>query len=192
MADTAPDPKPLLDYLDKEGNIMGLLVVFCLGSGALLLERIAGANKPGYLSLVWDRGQFFVLTAVGLLLAGAVCFYRQRSTLMWVHGLISLSLAGGQSITNHLSTVDRWMFWWEYRVAWGFVILALVQAGFAFASPYVTRLEAPSVIWGMIVASAAVGLLIYLPWLWVLHHRDRRPSQGRGSRDPWWKRRSRA
>jgi hypothetical protein len=188
MTDATPNPKPLLDYLDKEGNIMGLLVVFCLGSGAIMLERVTGATA-GYFSRIWDKGPLFVLAAVALLLGGAVCFYRQRSTLMWVHGLISLSLAAGRPIGEHLWIVDRWMFWWEYRVAWGFVCLAFVEVVCALASPHVARLEAPSVAWGVIVGTLATGLFIYVPWLWVLHRRDSEPSQGRGSRAPWWRRR---
>ena len=44
------DPKPLLDYLDKEGTVVGLLVAFCVGAAAVLLERLAGAAPCTYLA----------------------------------------------------------------------------------------------------------------------------------------------
>src|ERR1043166_6880232 len=35
-----PDPKPYLDYLDKEMTIMGILSTFCLGIPVVLVERV--------------------------------------------------------------------------------------------------------------------------------------------------------
>jgi hypothetical protein len=70
----------MLDFLDKESSIMGLLAVFCLGSAALVFERVAGATEPAYLSTVWKSGHSFVFVAVVCLLAGAACFHRQRAT----------------------------------------------------------------------------------------------------------------
>jgi hypothetical protein len=130
-----PDAKPLLDYLDKEGNVMGLLSVFCVGTAALLLERLTGASPNTYLTRVWESGRTYVFIGSVLLLLAAAMFYRQRSTLLWVHGLLALAIARSHPPDEYFETVEEWVFWSEYKAAWTCAIVAFVHVACAVISP---------------------------------------------------------
>jgi hypothetical protein len=80
-----PDPKPYLDYLDKEMTIMGVLSTFCLAVPALFFERIIAANEKSighdFLNRLVSMGSIYMITASVLMLFAAMYFYKQRSLL---------------------------------------------------------------------------------------------------------------
>ena len=109
------DPKALLDYLDKEGTLMGLLMAFCVAATGLLFERLAGATTPkgttpSDLVSVWSHGKGYVFAAAASLMFAALMFYRQHRyfsygyTVFW--RLTSLAV---NRWTRRFENVDRWM-----------------------------------------------------------------------------------
>lgn len=170
------DPRPLLDYLDKEGNVMGLLTLFCLGVLAIVLERLTSAAQGSYLGTIWANGEPYVWTASGLMLAAALLFYKQRSTLMWVHGLITFALAagprGGRSLVESIALAHRWQLWMEYQVAWRFLLTGIVAYVLGLMSLHIGLLRfRPSTICissGLVVLA---GFSALCAW-WEARRRD--------------------
>jgi hypothetical protein len=77
------EPKPYLEYLDKEMTIMGILSGFCVAVLALVVDKIAGAKDQTPLASLWTDQSETWLIGAGALLVSALFFYRQRSHLAW-------------------------------------------------------------------------------------------------------------
>lgn len=152
-----PDAKPLLDYLDKEGTVMGLLSAFCVAAALLMLDRTLGAKptESAYLGGVWTAGSWYVIITAASLLFGALMFYLQRSKMLWVLGRLA---------------IDR-MFWWQYRIAWAGVLVAAVYVPLALLSPRWPLLSRGQSWMTLPVLGVAIA---YALWIRVLLRRDRR------------------
>lgn len=115
----ATEPKPYLEYLDKEMTIMGILSGFCVAVLALVVDKIAGAKDSTALSSLWTLQAGTWLIGAGALLVAALFFYRQRSHLAWFYGQISLAqvknASGEDSVENWLRNADSWETWLYYR-----------------------------------------------------------------------------
>jgi len=122
----ATDPKPFLEYLDKEMTIMGILSAFCVAVLALVVDKIAGAKDSSFLASLWGRQANVWVIGSGALLLAALYFYRQRSYLAWYYGQITLAQVmdakGDNSIESLLKAADSWETWLYYRE--GFVGLS--------------------------------------------------------------------
>jgi hypothetical protein len=171
-----PDPKPLLDYLDKEGTMMGFLSAFCVGAGLLMLDRTLGAkaSESPYMASVWAAGSWYVAIAAASLFFGALMFYLQRSKLLWVLGRLAIELAKkGQVDKDTREEVEEWMFWWQYRLAWGAVLLAAIYVPVALVSPRWPPSSPGSVQLWMTLPVLGVAI-IYALWIRMLWRRDQR------------------
>lgn len=74
------DPKPYLEYFDKEMTIMGLLSAVAVAVASFATERIMSADK-GFLSQIGASGRTHVLAGAASALLAALFFYLQRSHL---------------------------------------------------------------------------------------------------------------
>ena len=169
-----PDAKPLLDYLDKEGTVMGFLSAFCVGAGLLMLDRTLGAkaSESPYMASVWESGSWFVSIASLSLFVGALMFYLQRSKLLWVLGRLAIELAKqGQVDATTRAEVEEWMFWWQYRVAWGGVLVSTIYTPVALLSPRWPP-DPPSFAQLLTLLSVVLVAIAYSWWIWVLRRRD--------------------
>jgi hypothetical protein len=137
-----------LEYLDKEMTIMGILSTFCIGSVALVLDRIGGAEpaKNTLFCRLWSQEHTYViLVAVFTAVAGAL-FYMQRSALAWYYGQITLSIESpklnGISTDEWYRDADSWATWIPYQSAFtslsigaGFFLLALLEVSHTLMVP---------------------------------------------------------
>lgn len=163
-----PDPteKIYLDYLDKEMSIMGILSTFCVAVLALVLDRVVSADK-GHLVDVWAKGYPFIVVGSALMLFASLFFYRQRSLLAWYYGQISLCIAKSSKDTEDwLRESDSWATWIYYRVAFGFLIVAFVEYGFALISSISPTLQKCPYTYAQLPVWASIAVLA--PWLWIL------------------------
>ena len=164
-----PDPseKIYLDYLDKEMSIMGILSTFCVAALALVLDKVVSATAGSNLAKVWEHGYPYVIFGSGLMLLASLSFYRQRSLLAWHYGQISLCIARSkEDIKNRLKESDSWATWIHYRAAFGFLIVAFVEYGFALLSITNLSLRQCSYTWAQLPVWA--GIIVLAPWLWIL------------------------
>lgn len=90
LSDAVKEPKPYLDYLDKEMTIMGLLSAFSVALASFATERIVNAEK-GFLHDIWLVGRDHVIAGAATAILAAFFFYLQRSHLAWYYGQIALA-----------------------------------------------------------------------------------------------------
>ena len=141
-----PEKATYLEYLDKEMTIMGILSTFCIAVVALVLDRIAGAEKKSlFLDILHEERTYVLLGSVSFA-AGAAFFYKQRSALAWFYGQIALSME--EKSINKIATAqwykdaDSWATWIPYQSAFtavsfgaGFYLIALLEASGALQVP---------------------------------------------------------
>jgi hypothetical protein len=126
------DPKPYLDYLDKEMTIMGLLSGFSLALAALAVDRIASAGV-GVLAMMWPASGDLILAGSGTALLSAFWFYRQRSLLASYVGQITLAqLKSNQHVESLLVEADGWDTWVNYQRGFAYLFIAFVPYSLAF------------------------------------------------------------
>jgi purine-cytosine permease-like protein len=158
--------KLYLDYLDKEMTIMGILSTFCIASLGISIDRLVFYHSKPSAFVYWNQVNLYCILAMTGLLIAALFFYRQRSSLAYFHGQISLSLTkdDDDSIESHLNEVDGWSMWNYYKAAWWALIIAFSQFGlmllsekFSFTRDH-QLLLAPSII---LLISLRSGIIIY-------------------------------
>lgn len=135
--DMETEPKPYLEYLDKEMTIMGILSGFCIAVLLFVVDKIAGAKEPSLLSSLWAcEPKTWLIGAVALLVA-ALLFYRQRSHLAWYYGQIALAQVrnanGANSVENWLRKADSWEAWLYYREGFISLLFGFLQFGVVVA-----------------------------------------------------------
>lgn len=118
------ETKQYLDYLDKEMTIMGILTaVSVVAPGGIL--NAALTSEKGQITALWATGHFFIVAGSVFCLLAALYFYRERSTLAWFYGQISLEETLGTKdsvkLRNWFLEADSWETWWPYD--WGFIFL---------------------------------------------------------------------
>jgi hypothetical protein len=151
------DPKPYLEYLDKEMTIMGLLSAFAIAVTSFATERILSAEN-GFLSQIARSGRTQILAGAASALLAALFFYLQRSHLAWYYGQIALAQSRG---TASPAPVQDWLTWsdgwdtWKYYQA-GFSVLSLSLFYYVYA-----------IVETLIPAFASASLL-YVLWLPLL------------------------
>jgi hypothetical protein len=130
------DPKPYLEYLDKEMTIMGLLSGFAVAITSFATERILSADK-GFLSQIAGVGRNHVLAGAASALVAALFFYLQRSHLAWYYGQIALAQSRGTSspspVEDWLTWSDGWDTWKYYQTGFSTLTLSLFYYAYAIA-----------------------------------------------------------
>jgi len=153
---------------------MGLLSAFCVAAALLMLDRTLGAKptESGYLGGVWAAGSWYVIITAASLLFGALMFYLQRSKMLWVLGRLAIDLAKeGRLNEETRGEVEKWMFWWQYRIAWAGVLVAAVYVPLALLSPRWPLLSRGQIWMTSPLLVVAIG---YARWIRVLFLRDQR------------------
>jgi hypothetical protein len=164
-----PDPtqKIYLDYLDKEMSIMGILSTFCVAALALVLDKVVSAITGSNLAKVWENGHLYVIIGSASMLFASLFFYRQRSLLAWHYGQISLCIArSSEDIESWLRESDSWATWIHYRIAFGCLIVAFIEYGFALLSLKYLSVQKCPYTWAQLPVWA--GIVVLAPWLWIL------------------------
>lgn len=181
----AINPKPYLEYLDKEMTIMGLLSAFSVALASFATEKIISANK-GFLCDLWTHGQDHVITGALLAVLSAYFFYLQRSHLAWYYGQITLSearaAASPVSLEDWLTWADGWDTWTRYQT--GFTALTLSFASYAYA---VTEALTPSTraispLWSLWLPLSIAALIAGVHWYGLTKF-----SQEEYPFTAWWK-----
>lgn len=147
------EPKPYVDYLDKEMTIMGLLSAFSVAFASFATDRIVSSGNA-FLSNVWQKGSDHVMLGAVTALLAALFFYLQRSLLAWYYGQICLAhalhRASPNSVADLLHDADGWDTWVRYQA--GFAMLTLSFASYAYAiakamNPAFNNVSSLWVIW---------------------------------------------
>jgi hypothetical protein len=122
------DPKPYLDYIDKEMNFCGIITTFSLASVLFMFDKLL--SKPEDAGNINFKSSYFIL-ALGSLIVSAFFLFRQRSVLAHHYGQISLEVTQpgftGKSLTTWLREVDDWSFWNLYIYGISLIKCAFVQ-----------------------------------------------------------------
>ncbi|HEY0795458.1 MAG TPA: SET domain-containing protein [Acidisarcina sp.] len=144
------DTKQYLDYLDKEMSIMGILTAASVIAPGGVLNAALTSDK-GQMTALWNADHFFILSGSVFCTLAALFFYKERSTLAWYYGQISLEeIVGAKDsikLREWLKEADSWETWWPYD--WGFIFLV---TGFI---EYLLAL---------------VFFLLPQEWPWLAHH----------------------
>lgn len=178
------DPKPYLEYLDKEMTIMGLLSAFSITLAAVVTDRIVTA-KHGFLNDVWMHGKYHIIAAGVLAVVAALLFYLQRSLLAWYYGQICLAQVRGptspRTLKAWLKDADGWDTWARYQG--GFI--ALVGAALCYAYAVVEGLSDEELsgpfywpLWLLLVIVVAI-------FLWRRHVLNAYPQEDKPGK-AWW------
>jgi hypothetical protein len=178
-----PDPKPYLEYLDKEMAIMGLLSTFCVLVIGLTVNSSLGADR-GELKNVWPYGHWYLLGGSFWMLVAAVLFYRQRTLLAYYYGQIALCHVQGSSgdyenADTALRDSDAWITSFFYQSGFACLIAGFVNYGIALLSIIVPRLRETEAIFGFALAG---GIIVLGFALWNhrrLQARDEEPRERR-------------
>jgi hypothetical protein len=165
MAD--PDPKPYLDYLDKEMAIMGLLSTFCVLVIGLTVNSSLSAER-GELKNVWPYGHWYLLGGSFWTLIAALLFYRQRSLLAYYYGQIALCHVQGsagefENVESAMLDADAWITWFFYQCGFACLIAGFVNYGIALLSLTVPGVRDPTAIWSLALAGGVV-VLAFAVW----------------------------
>jgi hypothetical protein len=161
----AQDPKPYLEYLDKEMTIMGLLSTFDVAVTGLILNASLGQQR-GELQTVWQSGHWYLVTASFWMLLAALIFYRQRSLLAYYYGQIALSAvdqscADYRNIESALKEANSWTTWFLYRVAFACTIVGFFNYGLALVSTVASPVRNATAIL-VVVGASAISILVYM------------------------------
>lgn len=161
------DPKPFLEYLDKEMTIMGLLSVFSLALASLATERIATATK-GFLYDVWLMGGHHVIAGAAMAVVAALLFYLQRSHLAWYYGQIALAQVRGatspRQIADWLTYADGWDTWIRYQVGFIALTVSITCYVYAVAETLNQSLSAFSKVWSLWLPLCLMLIVATIRW----------------------------
>jgi|GEM_PF-2790391 len=131
--------KLYLDYLDKEMTITGVLSTFCVAVPAVILERVASAEK-NYLAELWASGSWYFMFASILMLIASGVFFKQRSVLAWYFGQVSLKMAlplhDTKQVNEWMKEADSWRAWIPYNIGFWLTFTAAAQYVIAVGSVY--------------------------------------------------------
>jgi hypothetical protein len=163
---TMIDPKPYLEYLDKEMTIMGLLSAFSVALASFASEKIVTAES-GFLREVWMHGQDHVIGGAATAVLAAFLFYLQRSHLAWYYGQIALACrrtSTSDSVENWLTLADGWDTWIRYQT--GFIMLTVSFGSYAFA---VAKALSPSLhvtarVWSLWLPFLLILMIVIVRW----------------------------
>jgi hypothetical protein len=178
------EPKPYLEYLDKEMTIMALLSAFSVALASFTTERIVSAER-GFLHDLWLAGRDHVVAGAAAAMLAAFFFYLQRSHLAWYYGQIALAQSRGTSspepVEEWLTWADGWDTWVRYQG--GFILLTLSFAYYAYAvgQSLAPRLRSMPRLWSLWLPLLIALIIVAVRW-YVL---SRYPQEDRPFA-AWW------
>jgi hypothetical protein len=162
MAEQADATNAFLDYLDKEMTIMGILSTFCIAAAALVIDRVASADKASFFKSMLADHPVQIFVGSGLLIAAGLFFYLQRSHLAHLYGSTCISMAA-PSATEW--TTDRWLVeaytfatWLRYRI--GFFLLTMTAIVYAHAIYQQLCPAGDPYLWQEVVLIATLVILL--------------------------------
>jgi len=121
------NPETYVGYLEKEMTIMGVLSAFCIGSIALLLEKVIFATD-GRLLLHWPETKCYIFAGGSLIFAASFLFYIQRSDLAYLYGQICLGVyRRDDTVESRINEADSWENWAPYQQAFTCLSFAGVE-----------------------------------------------------------------
>lgn len=162
-----PEPKPYLEYLDKETTIMGLLSAFSVALASFSIEKIVSA-KDGFFHDLWRIGQDHVLSGAAAAIVAGFFFYLQRSHLAWYYGQIALAQVRGdkspESVYDWLTWADGWDTWVRYQTA--FIVLTFSFLSYAYGVAEALDQSAASLshFWSLWLPIILVVLVAVVRW----------------------------
>ncbi|HEY7555072.1 MAG TPA: hypothetical protein VIH18_09715 [Candidatus Binatia bacterium] len=156
------DPKPYLEYLEKEMTIMGLLSAFSVALASFATERIVSAEKL-FLHDLWLAGRDHVLAGGAMAVLAACFFYLQRSHLAWYYGQIALAHTRGSEtpvpLEDWLTWADSWETWVRYQTGFIALTLSFASNGYAVAatlSPSIRLISRQLSLWMPLLVALVV------------------------------------
>jgi len=161
------NPKPYLEYLDKEMTIMGVLSAFSVALSSFATEKIVGADK-GFLRQLWDASGDHLIVGAGLAVIAAYFFYLQRSHLAWYYGQIALAESLGSKsavqVENWLASADCWDTWVRYHAAFAALTVSFAAYAYAVAGTLNPWLGTVPKIWSLWIPLFLAAL--FTGWRW--------------------------
>jgi len=139
------EPKPYLNYLDKEMRIMGILSAFCVAVLALVVDKDRWREGFDCLIFALDASSGDLVDWRGRAVGRCAIFYRQRSHLAWYYGQISLAQVQNaeaeNSVGEWLRDADSSETWLFYRdgfasLSFGFFQFAVAVAQQQLSTTY--------------------------------------------------------
>jgi hypothetical protein len=146
---------------------MGILSTFCIASLGISIDRLVFYDPSKPPSFVyWNEASLYCILALTGLLIAALFFYRQRSSLAYFHGQISLCLTkdDDDSLESHLNEVDGWSMWNYYKAAWWALIVAFSQFGLMLLSEKLLFVRQNQISFAsglVLIISLRFGIVIY-------------------------------
>ncbi len=116
---------------------MGLLSAVSIAAPAAILNSFMGDHPSSFNGELWKEERFFIVFGSILCVAAAMHFYKERSTLAWFHGQISLTgvledaTSSPAELRELLREADSWETWIPYT--WGFTTLVSGALFYMFA-----------------------------------------------------------
>ena len=162
-----PDPKPYLEYLDREMTIMGVLSAFSVAVASFATERIASAERF-FLHDLWCAGRAHVVAGAAFALLAALLFYLQRSLLAWYYGQLALAQSRGAEGASRgkelLDRVDGWDTWVRYQTAFGLLSISAACYSFAVAEALSPTLSSIPALWSLWFPLLGGILVVLFRW----------------------------
>jgi hypothetical protein len=125
------DPKPYLDYMDKEMTLCGIITTFSLACVLFMMDKMFSSIKATDTTIQIDFKSIYFLMSIISLVIAAFLLFKLRAELAYNYGQISLEITSkgftGKSIENWLKDVDSWEFWNPYFYAIALIICAFIQ-----------------------------------------------------------------
>jgi hypothetical protein len=163
----AIEPKPYLEYLDKEMTIMGVLSAFSVALASFATERVVTADK-GFLQYLWYSGRYHVIAGAATAVLAAFFFYLQRSHLAWYYGQIALAQSRGaaspEPVEDWLAWADGWDTWVRYQTGSTALALSFAFYAYAVAGALSPRVGSISRQWSLWVPLFVALLTVVVRW----------------------------
>jgi hypothetical protein len=188
VADAA---EPYLEYLEKEMTIQGVLSAFCVAAGAVIFEKVLGANSKEASDLVLSIQCFsfyYVIAAVTALLGAALFFYLQRSDLAWLYGQISFAAvhkfnnipdpSDTSSFEEGLDIGNSWTLWNWYQYGMSFLVISGVECAFALIE---ATCQCVTMSRNWILALAPFGVVALFDLIFIFHRLRRKDEKREGA-----------
>jgi len=130
-SDFKNDPKPYLDYLDKEMTFCGIITTFSLACVLFMMDKLFSTAKPQTSTFTIDFSSTYFVSTLLLFTISAYLLFRQRAELAFYYGQISLEFTSpgytGKTMRYFFNQVDSWKFWYKYFYGIALIACAFIQ-----------------------------------------------------------------
>ena len=108
----AIDPKPYLDYLDREMRLLGILSTFCIAVASLIVGNVLNAASGSFLGNLWSNRSTAILFGLGAIIYAALEFFRQQRYYSYCYGQITrvwVRKCPTKKLLEELNRAEQWM-----------------------------------------------------------------------------------